>query len=60
MPILKLEEDDESREIEFELRFLKSLTTQERFSMMQKKTDEIKKLLARHGYRKSAQIFKRT
>ncbi len=31
MPILKLEQHDEDREIEFELRFLQSLTTNERF-----------------------------
>lgn len=34
MPILKLDHDDESSEIEFELRYLKSLTIRERFLLM--------------------------
>ena len=59
MPILKLEKDNENREIEFELSYLKSLTTKERFLLMQNKSDEIKKMLAKHGYRKSTEIVKR-
>jgi Ni,Fe-hydrogenase maturation factor len=60
MPILKLEKDDENKEVEFELCYLKSLTTKERFLLMQKKSDEMKKMLAKHGYRKSTEIVKRT
>jgi hypothetical protein len=60
MAVLKLEKDDENREIEFELSYLKSLTTRERFILMQKKSDEIKKMLAKHGYRKSTEIVKRS
>ncbi|MGD9053553.1 MAG: hypothetical protein PVG17_16980 [Desulfobacterales bacterium] len=60
MPILKLDKDDENKEIEFELLYLKSLTTRERFLLMQKKSDEMKKMLAKNGYRKSAEIVKRT
>ena len=60
MPVLKLEKDDENREIEFELRYLKSLTTKERFLIMQKKSDEMKKMLRKRGYRKSTEIVKRT
>ena len=60
MPVLKLEKDDENREIEFELYYLKSLTTKERFSIMQKKSEEIKNMLRKRGYRKSAEIVKRT
>lgn len=60
MPVLKLEKDDENREIEFELRYLKSLTTKERFLIMQKKSDEMKKMLRPRGYRKSPEIVKRT
>ena len=59
MPILKLDKDDETREIEFELRYLKSLTTRERFFMMQIKSDEIKKMMRKHGYAKSFEIIKR-
>ena len=60
MPVLKLEKDDENREIEFELCYLKSLTTRERFLLMQKKSEEIKKMLRKRGYRKSAKIIKRS
>jgi hypothetical protein len=60
MSVLKLEKDDENREIEFELHYLKSLTTKERFLIMQNKSDEMKKMLRKRGYRKSAEIIKRT
>ena len=60
MPVLKLEKDDEKREIEFELRYLNSLTTKERFLMMQNRSEEIKKMLRKHGYRKSTEIVKRS
>jgi hypothetical protein len=60
MPVLKLEKHDENREIEFELCYLKSLTTKERFLIMQKKSDEMKKMLRSRGYRKSPEIVKRS
>jgi len=59
MVVLKLDQDNEAIEIEFELRYLRSLTTKERFLMMQKKSDEMKKLLREHGYGKSSEIIKR-
>jgi len=60
MPVLKLEKDDENRELEFELSYLKSLTTKERFLLMQKKSDEMKKMLVKNGYGKSPEIVKRS
>ena len=33
-PVLVLDHDDEERELEFELAFLRSLTTQQRFDLM--------------------------
>ena len=60
MPVLKIEKDDENREIEFELSYLKSLTTRERFMLMQKKSEEIKKMLRSRGHRKSVEIIKRS
>ena len=45
MPILKLDQHDESLEIEFELRYLKSLTRNERFLLMQKKSKEMQELM---------------
>ena len=59
MPILKLNKPDPDKEIEFELNYLKSLTTKQRFQMMFKKTKEIHNLLKNHGYRKTTQIIKR-
>lgn len=59
MAVLKIEKDDENREIEFELSYLKSLTTRERFMLMQKKSEEIKKMLRSSGYRKATEIIKR-
>ncbi|MCK4325242.1 hypothetical protein KAW55_00630 [bacterium] len=57
--ILKLKKHNENKEIEFELNYLKSLTTKQRFQMMFKKTEEIRDLLKNHGYRKTSQIIKR-
>jgi hypothetical protein len=60
MAVLKIEKDDENKEIEFELSYLKSLTTRERFILMQKKSDEMKKMLRTRGYGKSPEIIKRS
>ena len=59
MPILKLAKHDFAKEIEFELKYLLSLTTRQRFQMMFNKTKEIRNLLKKHGYRKTTQIIKR-
>jgi nitrite reductase/ring-hydroxylating ferredoxin subunit len=58
--ILKLDEHDESREIEFELSYLKSLTINERFILMVNKSNEMKELLRNCGHRKPSEIIKRT
>ena len=59
-PILKLDDHDEDKEIEFELNYLLSLTTQQRFEMMLQKTQEMRNLLKRHEHGKTTQIIKRT
>lgn len=59
-PILKLADHDEEKEIEFELSWLLSLTLQERFQLMLKKTKELIELLERNGHRRPDQIIKRT
>lgn len=59
MPILKLDRDDESSEIEFELRYLKSLSKNERFLLMQKKSKEMKELMRNCGHRRCSEIIKR-
>ena len=60
MPVLKLAAHDERAEIEFELDYLASLTTQERFEMMLRKSREMASLRKRHGCRRTTQIIKRT
>jgi hypothetical protein len=59
LPIIKLDHDDESSEIEFELRYLKSLTIKERFLLRMKKSEEMKKLTRNRGLGKSPEIIKR-
>lgn len=59
MPILKLNKDDEEKEIEFEVEYLASLSRKERFTMMFKKTEEMLSLLKKSGYRKTSEIIKR-
>ncbi len=60
MAILKTRTDDERAEIEFELDYLASLTTQQRFAMMLRKSHEMASLGKRHGSRRTTQIVKRT
>jgi len=60
MTVLRLEKNNESQEIEFELDYLTSLTTQQRFQMMLQKSREMALLLKRNGRRKSTQVVKRT
>lgn len=57
--LLLLKRDDEKKEIEFELEYLLSLTVQQRFRLMQKKSREMLALLEQHGHRKAAEILKR-
>ncbi|MEI6614444.1 MAG: hypothetical protein WCL37_06070 [Chrysiogenales bacterium] len=57
--LLLLKKDDEKKEIEFELRYLLSLTIQERFQLMQNKSREMIALLEQNGHRKAAELLKR-
>lgn len=61
MPILKLSKDDPKKELEFELRFQLSLTTQQRFEMMWGE-DAISwlKFAREHEHTKTPLIIKRT
>ena len=60
MVILKLDEFDEAKEIEFELDYLTSLTTSQRFQLMSAKTQEMLSLLRkRNEHRKITEIIKR-
>lgn len=60
MAILKLDEHDEDKEIEFELNYLTSLTTSQRFQLMFKKTEEMLSLREeKNVYRKGTEVIKR-
>jgi hypothetical protein len=60
MAVLKTRTHNERAEIAFELEYLTSLTTQERFEMMFRKSREMASLRRRHGNRRTTQIVKRT
>jgi len=59
MAVLKTRTCNEREEIEFELDYLTSLTTQERFEMMLRKSREMAALRRRNGKRRTTQITKR-
>ena len=59
-PVLKLNKHNERKEIEFELKYLKSLSVKERFELMFKKTKEMVDLLEKSGHRRPSEIIKRT
>ena len=59
-PVLKMDSDDEEKELEFELAYQHTLTTQQRFELMFRKSREIAEALLRHGYRKPFEIIKRS
>ncbi len=59
-PILKLKKHNRNKEIDFELKYLRSLSIKERFQMMFRKNKELLNLLKRSGHGRSSQIIKRT
>jgi hypothetical protein len=60
MAVLKLDKHEEDKEIEFELDYLMSLTTQQRFELMFRKTQEMLSLRKkRNAHRKITKIIKR-
>ena len=60
MAILKLDKHDEDKEIEFELDYLTSLTTKQRFELMFRKTEEMLRLRKKTNARKAVtEIIKR-
>jgi hypothetical protein len=59
MAILKLDKHNEDKEIEFELDYLTSLTTRQRFELMFRKTKEMRNLLKRNECRKATEVIKR-
>lgn len=59
MAILKLDEHNEDKEIKFELDYLTSLTTRQRFELMFRKNRELRSLLKRDKSRKTTEVIKR-
>ena len=59
MAILKLNKHNEKKEIEFELDYLTSLTTRQRFELMFRKTREMLSLSKRNERRKTTEVIKR-
>ena len=59
MAVLKLDKHNEKKEIEFELEYLASLTTRQRFELMFRKTKEMLSLLKRNERRKTTEVIKR-
>ena len=59
MAVLKLKKHNEKKEIEFELEYLTSLTTRQRFELMFRKTREMLSLSKRNERRKVTKIIKR-
>ena len=60
-PILKVgrDEQDEDRELEFELDYLATLTIQQRFEMVFRRARQIQEMLERYGHRRPFEIVKR-
>jgi hypothetical protein len=57
--VLKVEGDDPERELAFEVAYLRSLTTQQRFDLMFRRSREMAETLIRHGHRKPREVVKR-
>ncbi len=58
--ILIVADEDPELELAFELAFLGSLTIQERFNLMFRRSREMVELLRRHGHREPAAIVERS
>ena len=55
-----VDESSEERELAFELDYLASLTTAQRFEMMFRKSREMAEELLRRGHRRAAEVAKRS
>ncbi len=57
--ILKLEQDDPKRELEFELDYLLSLTSEERYRLMLRRSSDAIERMIRNGPLRPVEIVKR-
>lgn len=57
--VLKIEKnaEHEADELDFELAYQRTLTTQQRFELMFRKSREIMEVMLRHGHRKPFEII---
>lgn len=53
-------EQDEERELEFELAFLRSLTTEQRFDLLFERSRQMAESLRAHGHGEAPSIVKRS
>ncbi|MBI3621489.1 MAG: hypothetical protein HY208_04800 [Nitrospirae bacterium] len=60
MAVLKLDRDDEEKELEFELRYQLSLTFEQRFHMMEEASQYLTTTRERDEASRTAQVTKRT
>jgi len=59
-PILKVDKDDEEKEMDFEIDYQLSLDVEQRFRMMFQKSRELAMMLEKNGHRKPSEIIKRS
>lgn len=57
--VMLVDDENEADELAFELAFLRSLTTQQRFELMFRRSREMAEVLLRRGHRKPIEIIKR-
>ncbi len=57
--ILKLERDDPQRELEFELDYLLSLSSEERYRLMLRQSTDALEHMIRNGHLRPVEIIKR-
>lgn len=58
-PVFKLKKDNPKLELDFEIKYQLSLTVEERFEMVLKRSEEIKEMLLANGHRKPFEVIKR-
>lgn len=59
MPVLILDQHDPEHELQFELEFLLSLTTEQRYEMMFRRSLDTYDRMIRHGHLPAFEIIKR-
>lgn len=57
--VMLVDDENEADELAFDLAFLRSLTTQQRFELMFRRSREMAEVLLRRGHRKPVEIIQR-